>query len=297
MKLLVTGAAGFIGAHVVREALAAGHAPVAVVRPGSRTARLDEVADRCVIEDLDVGDRRGLAQVLRDHRPDAIVHLAWYAEPGRYRDAVEENLASLEATAGLLLAASEAGCGRVVLGGTCVEGAASDRGRPIYDAAKRAAHQLGEGFASSGVAVACGHVFYLYGPLEDERRVLPTVVRSVLADRPIGTTTGTQTRDYLHVADVAAGFVTLAASDVLGGVDICSGTLVTLADVLRLIGDQTGRQELIRLGELGPPEDLGYTAAGDPAPLRALGWRPRHDLRTGLADTIAWWTARQEAYP
>jgi len=72
---------------------------------------------------------------------------------------------------------------------------------------------------------------------------------------------------------------------------------VTLADVLRLIGDQTGRQGLIRLGELGPPEDLGYTAAGDPAPLRALGWRPRHDLRTGLADTIAWWTARQEAYP
>ena len=270
---------------------------MAIVRPGSRTARLDEVADRCVIVDLDVGDRRGLAQVLRDHRPDAIVHLAWYAEPGRYRDAVEENLASLEATAGLLLAGSEAGCGRVVLGGTCVEGAASDRGRPIYDAAKRAAHQLGEGFASSGVAVACGHVFYLYGPLEDERRVLPTVVRSVLADRPIGTTTGTQTRDYLHVADVAAGFVTLAASDVVGGVDICSGTLVTLADVLRLIGDQTGRQELIRLGELGPPEDLGYTAAGDPAPLRALGWRPRHDLRTGLADTIAWWTARQEAYP
>jgi len=267
------------------------------VRPGSRPTRLDEVADRCVIVDLDVGDRHGLARVLRDHRPDAIVHLAWYAEPGRYRDAVEENVASLEATAGLLLAAADAGVGRVVLGGTCVEAAASDGGRPIYDAAKRAAHRLGEGFAASGVAVACGHVFYLYGPLEDERRVLPSVIRAVLADRPIATTTGTQTRDYLHVADVAAGFVTLAAAELVGGVDICSGTLITLADALRLIGEVTGRPELIRLGDLGPPDDPGFTAAGDPEPLRGLGWRPRHDLRTGLSETIAWWTARQEAYP
>lgn len=294
MKVLVTGAAGFIGAHVVRQLIVAGHDAVAAVRPGSAAARLADVRDRCAVVELDVAEAEPVTAVLRRHRPDAVIHLAWYAEPGRYRHALPENVASLRATAGLLLAAADAGCTRVVLGGTCVEHAAGDH-RPIYDAAKAAAHRLGEGFAAAGVSVACGHVFYLYGPWEDQRRVVPAVIRSVLAGTPIATTTGEQTRDYLHVADVAAGFVALAGSGIDGGVDICSGSLVKLAHVLRLIGEQTGRPELVLLGERGAPDDAGYQQAGDPAALIATGWQPQFDIRSGITDTIAWWTGRQEA--
>jgi nucleoside-diphosphate-sugar epimerase len=319
MRVLVTGAAGFIGAHVVREALAAGHEVRAVVRTGASAPRLDAIAGtsgsggsvaRPTLVRLDLADRARTAAVLRSERPDAVIHLAWYAEPGKYRTALAENVASLEATAGLLVAAADAGCGRVVLGGTCLEGddgrdaadgpgtgAGSAPDRPIYAAAKRAAHELGSGFGGAGLSVACGHVFYLYGPFEDERRVLPSVIRSVIAGQPIDTTTGTQTRDYLHVADVAAGFVALAGATVGGGVDICSGSLVTLADVLRIVGDETGRPDLIRIGALGPGDDSGHGAAGDPQPLRAIGWQPRHELRAGIRDTIGWWTARQEANP
>ena len=295
MRVLVTGAAGFIGAHVVRELLASGHEPIAVVRPGGASERLDDVRDRCVVSEADVADRGSMADLIRTHELQALVHLAWYTEPGRYRTAVPENVASLAATAALLATAADVGCRRVVLGGTCLEYLASAQ-RPIYDASKRAAHELGEGFAEAGLKVVCGHVFYLYGPLENERRVLPTVIRSVLAGKPIATTTGSQSRDYLHVADVAAGFVALATSSTVGGVDICSGSLVTLADVLRIIGEETGRPDLIRIGELGPPGDPGYAAAGDAGPLRALGWDPRRDLRAGMRETIRWWTARQEAF-
>jgi UDP-glucuronate decarboxylase len=296
MRILVTGAAGFIGAHVVREAITAGHEVLAVVRPGSSASRLDGLAGGLSLIRLDLADRSGTGSHLRSEKPDAIIHLAWYAEPGKYRDAVPENVASLEATVGLLLGAAAAGCDRVVLGGSCLEGA-TGADRPIYAAAKRAAHELGDGFTTAGLTVACGHVFYLYGPLEDERRVLPSIIRSVIAGEPIGTTTGTQTRDYLHVADVASGFVALATSTVSGGVDICSGAPVTLAEVLHIVGEESGRSDLIRLGELGPGEESGHVPAGDAQPLRALGWQPRHELRAGIRDTIGWWTARQETNP
>ena len=296
MRVLVTGAAGFVGANVVRQLIAGGHEAVAVVRPGSPVARLAELRDRCAVVELDVGDVAGVRSVLGLHQPDAVVHLAWYTEPGRYRHAVAENVASLMATAGLLAAAAEHGCRRVVLGGSCLEHAVAAE-RPIYDAAKIAVHRLAEGFAGEGVSVACGHIFYTYGPFEDARRVVPAVIRSVLAGQPIGATTGEQTRDYLYVEDVATGFIALAASTVSGGADLCSGSLLTLAEVLRVIGEETGRPDLIRIGERGPAVESGYPAAGDPNTLYAIGWRPRFDLQTGIRETIAWWTARQEAYP
>lgn len=291
MKVIVTGAAGFIGAHVVRRLIASGHETYAVVRPGARAVRLDAVRDRSELLEVDLADGIRTARLLREVEPAAVIHLAWYAEPGRYRQALAENIASLHTSASLLLAAADAGCRRVVLAGTCLENAVTPT-RPIYDASKGAAHRLSEGFASTGMSVACGHVFYLYGPMEDERRVLPLVIRALLSGESIRTTTGLQRRDYLHVTDVAGGFAALAESSLTGGIDICSGSLVTLADVLRIVGEETGRPELLRLGELGPADDDAVVSAGDPTHLQSVGWRPGYDLRTGIRETITWWNAR-----
>jgi nucleoside-diphosphate-sugar epimerase len=294
MKVLVTGAAGFIGAHVVRELLRRGHEVDALVRPGTRAWRLEAVDGRLQVIEADLGETADVDRVVRTSGPAAIVHLAWYAEPGRYRHAVAENIASLASSASLLEAAAGAGCGRVVLGGTCLENAVVPA-RPIYDAAKLALHRLSEGFTEQGLTVACGHVFYLFGPLEDERRVIPSVIRALLSGESIATTEGRQRRDYLHVSDVAAAFATIAEGSIGGGVDIGSGRLMALADVIRLIGEETGRPDLLRIGELGPGTSDGFEDAADPAALRQLGWRPTHELRSGIRDTIEWWRGRQEA--
>lgn len=293
MKVLVTGAAGFIGAPVVRQLLATGHQPYALIRPATPSPRLDDIRDRLEIVEVDLADGPRTDRVVRGIRPDAVIHLAWYAQPGRYRHALVENVASVQASLNLLLAASASGCARVVLGGTCLENAAAVRG-PIYEAAKAAVHRLSDGFAETGMSVACGHVFYLYGPGEDERRVIPSVIRALLSADPIATSDGLQGRDYLHVTDVASAFCVLADSSLAGGIDICSGTLVTLADVMRLIAEQTGRSDLLRLGELGPAADDSFSEPGDPNPLLSVGWRPRYDIRAGIDDTIAWWNARLE---
>jgi len=293
MRVLVTGAAGFIGAHVVRQILTRGHETFAVVRPGGLTTRLEDVLDGVTIVEADLGDPAQIEALLRSVRPDAIVHLAWYAEPGRYQQALTENVASLEVTAALMLAASDSGCRRFVLAGTCLENADTSTGT-MYAAAKRAAHALSLGFASTGMTVACGHVFYVYGPWEDERRVIPSVIRALLSNEPVATTDGLQPRDYLHVSDVASGFGFLVESSVTGGIDICSGSLVPLKDVFEAIGAEVARPQHLRIGELGSSTDRGFPYSGDPRPLIRLGWRPRHSLRTGIRDTVAWWNARQE---
>ena len=294
MKVLVTGAAGFIGSHVVRQLIERGHDTVAAVRPGSGAARLADTRDRCEVIELELADGVQIAEQLREVRPDAVIHLAWYAEPGRYRNALAENVASARASAAVLLAAADSGCKRVVLGGTCLENADATT-RPIYDAAKIAVHRLSEGFAGAGLSVACGHVFYLFGPLEDERRAIPSVIRALLAGEPIATTSGRQRRDYLHVADVAAAFATLAGTELSGRVDICSGSLVALADVFAIVADEIGRPELLRTGELGAAAEEELVIAGEPGPLRGAGWQPQFDLRAGIRDTITWWTSRLEA--
>jgi nucleoside-diphosphate-sugar epimerase len=290
MRVLVTGATGFIGSHVVREAVARGHEVVALVRPGSSIERLADIVDRIAVVDGDLDEAPTIGRVALEVRPAAIIHLAWYAEPGRYLTDVRRNLASLEGSIRLLEAALDSGCPRVVLAGTCLEN--DQRASPsIYEASKRAQHVLAGAFDRPGSSVACGHVYYLLGPGEDGRRVVPTVIRSLLRSEPIATTDGHQRRDYLHVADVAAAFCTLAETSIGGGVDLCSGSTVRLRDLFAMIGDEMGKRDLIQLGALGPTPDQGHDGPGDPGRLRALGWAPRHDLRDAVVDSIDWWTS------
>ena len=102
-------------------------------------------------------------------------------------------------------------------------------------------------------------------------------------------TKGDQVRDYLHVEDVAAAFVTLLESNHQGPANVASGVPIRVKDLAGRIASQLGRADLLQLGALPTPQGEAPRLVGDCAVLNRLQWKPAFDIDAGIAQTIAWW--------
>ena len=111
MRILVTGAAGFIGSQVVRHIVREGHSVCALVRPGSSVDLLADVLDRLSVMSVDLNNGRVVQEVISTAQPECAVHLAWYAVPGKYWTA-PENLDCVSMTLSLAKALAAVGCTR-----------------------------------------------------------------------------------------------------------------------------------------------------------------------------------------
>jgi nucleoside-diphosphate-sugar epimerase len=292
MKVLVTGAVGFIGRATTAALLGAGHEVFAVVR-SANTEKHEGAASFSNLRIIpgDLGRPEEMEHVLAVACPDALVHLAWYTDPANYLREPWSNMASLEHTCALLKRIRNTSCQRVVLGGSCLEHAfKSAPADSAYASAKRAAHAVAGTLPESEVRVACAHIFWVYGPHEHPRRGVPSVVRSLLEGRSLDVTLGAQLREYLHVADVGTALRAVLESNLTGRVDIATGRPVSLRTVFEAIAEATGRRDLLRWGARPSGPDDVFEVESDPAPLRSLGtWQPRYSLETGIADTVSWW--------
>lgn len=295
-RVLVTGASGFIGSRVVRSLLRRGDNVVGLVRSGSERRRLEGIGSEVAVVEADLDDPSASADAVQRADPEGVIHCAWYVEPGRYLHAVPENLAALEASVRLLRLLLDQGCDRIVLVGTSYEPAAGGevgRVEPpqagIYRAAKAALHEVAMRLAEEGHPVACAHIFYLYGPGESERRLVPLLVRSLLQGETLAVTDGEQRRDYLHVDDVADALRAILAAKASGSIDVCSGDAVPLSRLFDAVERATGREGHLDVGGRPYGEGEVIEAVGDPGPLRDLGWTPSITLEDGIADTVEWW--------
>ncbi len=293
MKIWVTGASGFIGRHLVAQAVLAGHDVWAVARRGASTT--GEGSARFVT--MDLGDPAEVAAAVKSAAPDVIVHLAWYAKPADYLVSFE-NVESLKTTLTFARAALAGGCRRMVGVGTCVEYTNLPRLRKeddpvepktLYARCKHAAHLvMDELFVRSNARLAWARLFHMHGPGESAARLIPAVAAALRAERPFALSPGEQVRDHLDVRDVASALLHLAGCDLTGAVNVCSGRPVTLRTVLETVGRELGKVDLLQFG--ARPYALAEVMflAGNPARLQDSGWRPRHaDLTQSIRDTIA----------
>jgi UDP-glucuronate decarboxylase len=225
--------------------------------------------------------------------------LAWYAVPGKYLSA-RENLDCVMGSQRLFLALGAAGCRRIVSVGSCFEydfshghlsEATPTRANSLYAAAKTSTFLMGEQIAKEyGVPFAWPRLFYLYGPNEDPRRLVPFIITSLLRGEQANVTSGKQVRDFLHVEDVAAALAEVATSDLIGPVNVGSGIPVTVRTVVETIAQVLGRKDLVRFGARPDnPTDPPLICANNLKLTLGTGWKPKYDLATGLAQAISWW--------
>ena len=300
-RILLTGANGFIGRHVLPR-LADQYEVHAVARIPARGAALRTTWHAADL--LDAAQTRRLVAAVRPHR---LLHLAWYAEPGRFWDA-PENFRWVRATMDLIEAFAAAGGRRAVLAGTCAEyewgpepcreDSTPLKPRSVYGRCKLATGTLAEAYGQSrGFSAAWARLFFLYGPGEQAERLVPSVIGALLRGEPALCTHGRQERDFLHVEDAASALARLLDGALEGAVNVSSGQTVRVADLVAAIAAQTGRPDLVRLGAREAGKDDAPMIAGDNARLRSTGWSPEWTLERGLADTVGWWRRALDEQP
>lgn len=293
-RVLLTGGTGFIGRHAIAPLLERGYEVHAL----SRGRGTGAAAERATWHEVDLLDPAATDAAVREIGAGQLLHLAWYAEHGKFWSA-PENLDWVGASLRLLRSFREAGGTRAVLAGTCAEyawtGDCCDEATPLvpatlYGTAKDALRRVFEAYcATSGLSGAWGRIFFTFGPGEQPERVVAAVARSLAAAEPAPCSAGAQVRDFLYVVDLADAFAALLDGRVEGALDVGSGEDRALREIVLRLEALAGEAGLVRLGAVPAREEPARIVA-DVRRLRdEVGWAPAHTLDDALERTLAWW--------
>lgn len=314
----VTGAAGFIGSHLVERLVALGANVRAFLRYDSQN-RLGHLTD------LDAQVRAKITIVRGDLKdPEAVnvavqgchtvFHLgALIAIPFSYQNPTDYVQTNIIGTLHVLNACRAGGVARVIVTSTSeVYGTAQfvpittthpRQGQSPYAASKIGADALAESYARSfGLPVVILRPFNTYGPRQSPRAVIPTIVTQALAGNAIRLGATHPTRDFLYVTDTADGFVAAATADLTPGTElqIGTGTETSIGDVVRLVGELLEKKlDVVQEDQRVRPasSEVDRLLCDPSAAHTQLGWQHRVDIRTGLQHVIDWTRTRNISTP
>ncbi len=292
-KVLLTGATGFIGRHVVPELLERGYSVYAL----SNSSSLPEAKGLIQIK-LNLFDENALENFLKEHKFENLIHLAWYT--GEKCHSSDSNLDWTALSLKLLKLFQKYGGKKALYTGSVSEydfshGYLKEDLTPLnnpslYGKCKASLFQIAAAFSKkSGMEFKWARIFNLYGPYEKESRLMPSVIRSILKNEDVKVSTCVKTQDYSHVFDTAGAIVELFESKVQGAVNISSGTPIKLKIIVEKIAEIMNFKGKIQYGALPTNFEDPFVVGCSDKLIEEVGWRQKMDLESGLRQTIDWW--------
>jgi nucleoside-diphosphate-sugar epimerase len=303
VRVLVTGAAGFIGSHVVEALAGKGDEIFAMTRNISSVERRQRRPGEIHMVELDLMNLAAVRSALQDIRPELTIHLAWCTQPGEYWSA-PENLDYVEASLQLARGLCDVACRKLVVAGSCAEydwdyGFLSEdrtplRPRTLYGACKNGLREILQAYCcKKAMQFAWLRFFHLYGPREKESRLVPSMILSLLRGETARCTGGEHIRDFLHVEDAASAVRAVGTSDFTGAINIGSGEPVKLKTIVEMIAAILDARDRAVFAALPDKPSEPHLLVADVRKLACgVGWRASRDLAKGLRDTVIWWKSQ-----
>ncbi len=308
-RALVTGASGFVGANLVRRLISDGYETHAVCRNQSDKWRLQTLQGQFRLHELSLTEAEQLQACMKTCQPDWIFHLAAHGAYSWQNSSPEIIASNVTATVNVLQCAEQVGVKAFVAAGSSSEyGFKSEAAKETdwldpnseYSVMKACATHLCRLYAArKALNIAVLRLYSVYGPYEDERRFIPTLIAHGLKNQLPPLVAPDIARDLVYVDDVVDAFIMAAqALDEStsrptiepGSVfNVGLGKQFTIKEVVELASEIMNIKELPAWGTMTNRQwDTQIWLANNDKITRELGWSPKFDLRKGLSQTIEW---------
>lgn len=315
LRILVTGGGGFVGANLALAFSLEGCQVTATVRPATSEAgnwrtRLLPSTINCV--ELDITDRPRVRDWLSRNPQDVVVHTAAHGAYSWQTDDDRIFGVNVAGTMSIIESAFGSGASCVIYTGSSSEYGLKNSPmqedmvlvpRTNYGVSKAAGTLFAQSYGlRTGRCVFGFRLFSPYGPFEEPRRLIPTIVLSYLKGKPIMLSSPNSVRDFVFIDDVAKAFISAVAHrGVIPPGDIMnlgSGRMTTVFEVVRAFEQACGSKLDVRWGEHPSTDVPGTTTwVADITKVKGrLGWTPQTGLVDGLRRTLDWFRQQREVF-
>ncbi|SES72442.1 Nucleoside-diphosphate-sugar epimerase [Natronincola peptidivorans] len=308
-RVLITGASGFIGSHLVRRMLEENAQVYIIVRETSDLWRIEELLKDIIIYPSDSRDAEKIDKSVRTIKPDYVFNMAAYGVDARQKDYLTAANTNIIGIMNLINSLISIGCKKILNIGTCMEyGNKQEIIKEdaylepfnIYGSTKAAATMLAHQVSrENNLDIVTLRAFGVFGENEGSHKFFPHIILSILRNEDVNLTGCEQYRDYSYIENILDGFILAAKNETVKNeiFNIGTGEIHPLKYYVDKVYEKMNAVKKPNYGAIPYRSGEVWKPHPDVNKIRKiLGWKPKIDFDEGLDRTIQWYEQNKKKY-